>query len=570
MRKALAAGLVCLLALAAVFPAALAQEEQAWNGDELLTPGIFSIDGTYCEEGMNAPYESGYAPLVEDGMLTVVLPLLASRHIDGDVIYCGLDLGSRDNSPFQYQNYQSIPVPRQTADSDAPEDDPALYVAKFVLPLAQNRRNGVYPLGVAIRFRSGNKEQEQLFNIDFTVTDAAGSPDEPDSPGTDPGISDPGGSAPGYDDPGYSDPGYSDPGGSSGSDGSAGSAPPSEPKVILESAVASPSPAQAGEPFTVTCTLRNTSKQQRVSNMTVSYKSQTTDLIPLGGASTQYIEAIAAGATVQFAFQMESRLDAQSGPQKIDLSLGYDGPEGATYTASDEITVQIQQAIRLEYDQPSFPSMVYIGDSMNATLNLFNKGKGTLYNVTVSLDVPGIEPESSSFVGNMESGTSKSADIYASVTGLEPQEEPALEQEKEETVSAEEVFAQAAGIAPEEEAAEEESKAIFAEEVMGAADFELSSGTGETSGHFLVTYEDEFGTAGELHIPVSTDIAAMEFPEEPIMEPEEPTDDDSLPWWGWTIIGGGAAAAVAIPVVRRRRRRRAEALAAELDDDELL
>lgn len=575
MRKVMAACLLCLAALTAAVPAAgAAGGGEGWSGDALLTPGIFTIDGSYTEDGMNAPYEKGYAPSVEDGKLTVVLPLNADSVIDGDVIYCGLDLGSRENNPFLYQNYQSIPVRLKYPDAESPDYDPSLYVAKFVLPLDEDRRNGVYPLGVAIRFRAGGKEQEQRFTINFMVSDGTGpAPDPSEEPGGDPGADDPGYSGPGssgsgYDDPGVSDPGFVGGSGGGGGTGSDSTAPPSEPKVILQSAVAAPDPAPAGSPFTVTCTLRNTSKKQRVGNMTVSYKSQTTDLIPLGGANTQYIESIGADSTVQFAFQMESRLDAQSGPQKIDLSLGYEGSDGAAYTATDEITVQIQQAVRLEYDQPSFPSMVYIGDSMNTTLNLFNKGKGTLYNVTVQLDVPGIEPESSSFIGNMESGSSKSADIYANVVGLDagdssgPDGSDGDGDPEETSPDAAGLLAKAAGA--------DESAALTDE----AADFSVdsvdsSAGTGETSGEFLVTYEDEFGTVGELHIPVSTEIAQMEFYDEPMMEPEEPEPDEGFPWWGWGLVGGAGAAA-AIPLVRHQRKKRAAALAAEMDDDELL
>lgn len=533
--------------------AAASADPQAWSDAEYLTPGVFSIDGAYRQEGMNAPYESGYAPAVADDALQVVLPLLADRSIDGDIIYCGLDLGARDDSPFTYQNYQSIPVRPKYPDADSEQYDPLLYVPAFSLPLQPDRQNGVYPLGVTIRYRAGGREWEQLFTIDFTIADQQAAPSE--SPGKEPDHSDPGSSG-GISDGGSSDPGFggdviSEPAGGGGSSG--GEENLSEPKVILESAVADPNPAQAGEPFTVVCTLRNTSRKQRVSNMTVTYKSQTTDLIPIGGASTQYIESIAANSTLQFAFQMESRLDAQSGPQKIDLSLSYEGSSGTAYTASDEITVQIRQEVRLEHDEVQFPPSVYIGDSITTSLNLFNKGKGTLYNVTVSLDVPGIAPEASAFIGNMESGTSKTADIYANVTGLETDVEEVY------------VFPEGNNGVPEKEPAEEEeiTAGDFSETVMADA-----GGTGETSGEILITYEDEFGAVSEQRLPVSTDILRMDFIDEPIEEPEEPEQPDGFPWWGWALIGGGAAGA-AVPIVRARRKKRAQELEEDAADDEL-
>ena len=207
MRQVLTACLLCLFILTAVLATVQAAEDsQAWDDGDLLTPGVFSIDGDYFDEGMNAPYEAGYSPDAADGTLTVVLPLEASAPVEGNVIYCGLDLGSRENSPFLYQNYQSIPVHLKHPDPSSEDFNASLYVAKFVLPLSQGRQNGVYPLGVSIRFRSGSQEQEQLFNIDFSIRDAASAPSgSPDGDGSDPGSDYPG------TDPGFSDPGYTEP-----------------------------------------------------------------------------------------------------------------------------------------------------------------------------------------------------------------------------------------------------------------------------------------------------------------------------------------------------------------------
>lgn len=594
MRQRRAAALLLMAALILwVCGSAFAAESDNTFGD-YLTAGNFTIDGCYTQDGMNAPYSEGYAPEAEDGVVHFVLPLLAARPVDGNVIYCDLHLGSPDTSPFAVKNYDSIPVRGQKLDSEAAEAEDLLYIAAFDLPLREDRTNGVYPLGVTIRYRMRGQAVSQLFSIDFAVTDGTdGQMPSGEEPGGE-GPADWGGggdvSGGGSDyDPGYYPP-YEDSGisgtgsesapGDAGGPGSDSAAAVSEPKVILEQVVAAPDPCDAGASFTVTCTLRNTSKKEAVRNMTVTYKSQSTDLMPESGASTDYIESIGAGATAQFAFRMRSIETAQAGPQKIDISLAYEGKDGTPYTAADEITVLIRQKIRLEHDSPTFPSAVYLGDTLSATLNLYNKGKGTLYNVTVVLDVPGITPDSSAFVGNMESGSSKSADIYATVTGIDGEGNALAEEDFDASSAAAAGGARtaAAADAPMAVHVEVDSalQAMPASEAGEIDDMEPAGGTGEAAGNFIITYEDEYGDSYEELVPVETQIESMDMmdPFDDGMGPSvtEPMEDEGMPWWGGTLIAAGGIGAVGggIYAARRARRKRAAQLEAEsADDDDL-
>jgi hypothetical protein len=186
------------------------------------------------------------------------------------------------------------------------------------------------------------------------------------------------------------------------------------------------------------------------------------------------------------------------------------------------MTVQVRQHIRLDYDPPQFQAVVYIGDSVQGTLNLYNKGKNTLYNVTAVLDIPGIAPESAAFLGNMESGASKSADIYASV-----------------------------GVSPDDPAAY------------------VTPGPAE--GRYLVTYEDEYGDGYELEIPVGTEIMEMEL-YDPGMIGEDMEEPEAagfgMPWWGWAAIAAAAAVTTGV-VSARRKAKRERKLLEDMDDDEL-
>lgn len=604
MRSGKARAAVSFLTVVLMLFALLPGAGMASDLTEYLTPGTFSIDGSFLQDGMNAPYSEGYEPSVEDGTLHVVLPLETSAEIDRNTIYCDLNLGIADISPFLYKNYDSIPVRPRDTEEETSDGEPELYVAEFSLPLKESRVDGVYPLGVRIRYKVKGSELAQQFTIDFAVTDGAQAP-EPEEPG-DSGEEPGGGGSwgggsydPGYEEPGYEEPG--EPGGGATTEGG-GEAPNatetalSEPKVILEKVVAAPDPCNAGSDFTVSGTLRNTNRKTAVRNMTVTYKSQTTDLIP-NGTSTSYIESIPPNGTAQFAFSMKAVEAAAPGAQKIDVALAYEAANGTAYTASDEITVLVRQKIRLDHDQPTIPTTVFIGDTMNASLNLYNKGKGTLYNVTVVLDMPGIDPESSSFLGNMESGSSKTADIYASVVGFTGEDEGASAADDDmggaEPTDGSAGFAQgeitddSADAVGEEAAVSDTNRDVdlsLAQDALavpamedgmyGGAEDAAGTGAsgGVTEGNFIVTFEDEFGNTHKERIPVETDIQAPEIMDPGMMDPdmtqpEEPVNE-GMPWWGWTLIAGGGAAAAAVPVVRMKRRKRAQELEAESAEDD--
>lgn len=507
--------------------------------------GALQIDSTHQylnDDGtpkMEKTYREGYTPTVANGYANIVLPLVPVNNakIKNNAINTSIDVGDPSASPFVIKNYDrtftsgSHKVTGGTMDS---------FLVEYNLQLSESRANGVYPVVISTSyFLDDGTQMTQDFTVFVTISDVPAPAPEPEP--TEP----------------------TDPGGGGGG-------VTSQPKVIVSNYTISPDPVNAGEKFTVNVTLENTSKSQAVKNITVTFKSQTTDLMPGDNTNTAYIEKIGAKKTADFSFSMAARADAKAGPQKIDIAIAYEDSAAAQLTAADEISVEVHQKIRLEYDPPKFPTQVYMGDTTSASLNLYNKGKNTLYNVTVTLDVPGLTPESSAFLGNMESGTAKTADIYASVApdpnagmggGMEPGVDAGggiatfdMKSDGAMDMAAGGGMAEAA---PNDGMAEPETEGDVAQ-------------PGPVEGNFVVTYEDEYGEEYEIKIPVTTELVPMpdyngggEIPIEP--EPE------GFPWWGWVLIAGGAAAAVIVIVVvrKKKKKKREQELSEDMDDDDV-
>ena len=185
-------------------------------------------------------------------------------------------------------------------------------------------------------------------------------------------------------------------------------------------------------------------------------------------------------------------------------------------TSTDTFILPVIQLSNLSLDAPSYPVEIYLGDSFNLMMNLYNKGKTRVYNVSVYLDSDTMTADENLYAGNMESGTAKTYDVMVT-----PQAE------------------------------------------------------GQVSGDVVVTYEDAEGNVTEKRTPITLNVATMDW----MYEDQYPIMEDDLmavypsqsmpPLWVW--FAGGAAILVlgtvlTVVLVIRARKRKAAALE---DDDEM-
>ena len=231
--------------------------------------GALQIDSTHQylnDDGtpkMEKTYREGYTPTVANGYANIVLPLVPVNNakIKNSTINTSINLGDTSASPFVIKNYDrtftsgSHKVTGGTMDS---------FLVEYNLQLSESRANGVYPVVISTSyFLDDGTQMTQDFTVFVTISDVPAPAPEPEP---------------------------TDPGGGGGGGGGV----TSQPKVIVSNYTISPDPVNAGEKFTVNVTLENTSKSQAVKNITVTFKSQTTDLMPGDNTNTAYIEKIGA------------------------------------------------------------------------------------------------------------------------------------------------------------------------------------------------------------------------------------------------------------------------------------
>lgn len=418
------------------------------------------IDNAHQYAGMNAPYSGGYLPTATGGVAKVVLPLVPLQAVANNQINVALDLGDPSSSPFQFGNYdRTVPLQSNAVTTGAVDS----YLVAVDLPLAANRVMGNYPVvfNVTGTLASGGAFT-QSFTVFVTITD-----------GIDPNAPEP--TAP--PEPTPEIPGEE--------------APRPAPKILVSSYMVSPSPAKAGGDFVVTATLLNTNESQSINNVKITASAESTSLLPAADTTSFYFKSIKSGESVEIKLKMKVAHDAKPEPQTITLNIEYEGYKAAALTATEQLIVPISQPIRLEYDEPTVPGEVNAGDTVSVSMNVMNKGLGTVHNVSVSMDAPSLVPDKTAFIGNIESGTAKKGDLYVFVSTLDGDKK-----------------------------------------------------YGRTSGAVTLTYEDEFGEAFTEEFPFETTInpPVIMNPEEDDPEEEEPKNQSQ--WWISIIVAGGIIVAI--------------------------
>ena len=204
----------------------------------------------------------------------------------------------------------------------------------------------------------------------------------------------------------------------------------STPRVIVTGYETNPKEVHAGETFTLTIHLKNTSQRTTVSNMLVNLSAPSEGMdadssyaafLPTSGSNTEYISQIGKGQTVDLSIEMTAKADLLQKPYQIDVNMEYEDEDYASFTSTADVSIPILQEARFELSTPEIlPESITVGNEANVMFSIYNTGKITLYNVKVHFEddtVSGGEV----FLGKIEAGATGAVD--ALVAGEAPSTE---------------------------------------------------------------------------------------------------------------------------------------------------
>lgn len=312
--------------------------------------GQLTIDSHTLYPGMALTYAQGYVPTVLDGRVYIVLPLLGQTY-DNRVTVTA-DLGELQNSPFVYGNYS------QTAAGYGK------YVFGLEIPLLMERYNGTYPVELRADYLDvTGKQASQTFTVYVTITDGKTPPDPNEVPRQE----------------------------------------VEKPELFISACKVEPETVGGEEAFSVAVTIDNIGAI-RARSVRLSYGSEAAGIVPAETNNALHLDNIASEDRAEVTFRMKTTKDVLAGQQPFYITLDYVDLYGGVYTNTRTFLIQVTQPAVMGYDPVSLPKEIAAGETVSLPANVFNLGKSTLRNVTVTLTGAGLFPTSSVFLGDIPPG----------------------------------------------------------------------------------------------------------------------------------------------------------------------
>lgn len=194
----------------------------------------------------------------------------------------------------------------------------------------------------------------------------------------------------------------------------------SKPRIVVTGFETNPQKIFAGETFTLTIHVKNTSKDTTVTNVLFDMQAaQEGDdktntysaFLPTSGSSSVYMEKIAPDTSADIQIEMTAKADLAQKPYVLDVNMKYDAATVFDLTDKASVSIPISQESRFDTSIPEVvPDNIEVGSQSNVMFSIYNTGKTTLYNVQVKFIADSIA-EASAFVGNLQSGNTGNVDV---------------------------------------------------------------------------------------------------------------------------------------------------------------
>lgn len=217
------------------------------------------------------------------------------------------------------------------------------------------------------------------------------------------------------DDDGYD--GYDGGSSSGGSSGSGGGSDTEStaPKLLITGYDTKPEKIMAGEKFTLTVHIKNTSKSTSLNNGKFLIGNEAGNFLPTSGSSAVFIESIPAGKTGDLKIELKTASDLAQKNYILVVKGDFDDGKGNNFTSSDNLSVPVYQEIKLGVtDVTMTPDVVGVGSEANLMFTINNQGNAGVYNVNVSVKDDAVTCQDS-YVGNIAASSSAYASL--SLTG---------------------------------------------------------------------------------------------------------------------------------------------------------
>ncbi len=197
----------------------------------------------------------------------------------------------------------------------------------------------------------------------------------------------------------------------------------STPKLIIEEYFFSPDIIEAGKPFTMHLTIFNTNANKTVKNIKLFLTSDAQErtgeqqggaapssasvFTPIDSSNTFYIDSIAPGKRVDKEITLTTVPDTAAKTYTIVANFEYEDAKAEKFTATEQIGVPVVQQAKLGLGEILAQGPYTVGMESPLSLEFYNTGKATLYNVMVKITGDGFTTDTPTYYkGNFTPGSS--------------------------------------------------------------------------------------------------------------------------------------------------------------------
>lgn len=193
----------------------------------------------------------------------------------------------------------------------------------------------------------------------------------------------------------------------------------SQPRIIVTGFETTPSEVYAGDTFTVTIHVHNTSKDTAVRNVLFDMEAVESGteantsyavFLPTSGSSSIYVERMEPDSTKDIEIEMTAKTDLTQKPYVLTVKMKYDTDLKADLEDTANVSIPVLQEDKYDTSTPEVaPAAISVGEESNIMFQIYNTGKTNLYNLQVKYEGASIEG-GEVFIGNLKPGETGNVD----------------------------------------------------------------------------------------------------------------------------------------------------------------
>lgn len=176
------------------------------------------------------------------------------------------------------------------------------------------------------------------------------------------------------------------------------------PKLILKNYSSSKDFVYAGDTVDMNLTFENTNKVKDIKNIKISLSAEKGAFSPVGNSNTIFVDEIKAGSIYNKVMSFKAKRDGEPNTYAVTLSMEYEDSNGKNYTTEEQVSLALAQETKLLVQDIETPPEAYVGNPIPLSIQFFNTGKATMYNLMVSTEGEFGKESSMVYIGNFEPG----------------------------------------------------------------------------------------------------------------------------------------------------------------------